>query len=438
VALMGFGTPLLFYAASFWEQTPALLFSSLALFFSLKVLTGGKSNCTNFLLAGFMLGLSTMLREEGYVILAALSCGFLLCGQWRRLPLLMAGWGLVMMPVWIFQYFHYGSIFGAHAAVYSGLAGTLSPVSLIAAKLKNFYVYLFCFGGDSRLTILLVSPFIIASLAGFFKREFRLRRPLVGILLWLCAGSGFVMLVRLLLSHTPVFDCIFTQALFTGTPFLVFFLLGILSLLSSTRIELRFASAFCVAYILGACLLLNQSDMGIIWGARHFLALFPFLLPLCLIVWDKISPDNEKRKIVFSSAFFLIALSVLIQCHGLRTLFLKLEASAALKTAIEASPQGDPVLSDIFWLPEEMGTLFHKRVFLQVNTKHGLAEALQTLKDSGIRSFTMLLSANPDYRVISKDEMGKCLSLMDISPGPEIASPGAEFMRCQLFFCKLK
>jgi 4-amino-4-deoxy-L-arabinose transferase-like glycosyltransferase len=443
--LLAFGTPLLFYSLTFWEHTLALFFSTAALVLLVRELRRDKSAFA-YACAGVLLGLSTILREEGYILLLAVLPAGVWVGRsrgWRNLlrqwsPVAL-GWLAVMGPVWILQTHLYGHFLGIHWAIYGELSqGTGGLGGLIRAKAANFFVFLFRFHAQIWLSVLCAAPMVALVALGAFCVRTRDQIRLKLVLLGACGLGSLVLTILLVRQPQPVFQTLQTQALLSGTPFLLLLAPAIGQMLRSEKTGLRFGVLVSVLTIAGTCLALNTADMGIIWGPRHFLCLYPLLVPLVLPSVQELNraaPGNQWRRFLWVAASLLLLTSLAIQGHGLRTLFLKKNFSRRLVETVGKS-QPRVILTDVFWLPEELAAVFPERQIMQLRQSEDLGLALERLRLAGVREFSLILS--PRFRCLSPAAIESFMQQVSLVPGPVISNPRLEFMTVQIFHCRTR
>lgn len=440
VAILAFASPLLFYGAAFWEHSLAILLSSLSLLLILPDVSAEKSNKWRLIYAGLPLGLSCVLREESYIFAASMAAALAWTGHWRRIIPLASGCAMILIPLWALQLSLYGSPLGSHASVYRGMEGKAGALQMLADIAENFHFYLIKFGNEGWPTTLLSILLLLAFLAGLSCR-ISSTRPWIAIsIMSACLPLSAFLSLKFIQCQDFVAATRLAQALLPGTPFLIVLLLSSGCLLNSGEPSRRLLSSLCLAYAALACLSLNRADIGVIWGPRHFLPLFPLLTPLCVLAFDGLleaCPSKSAKVVLSALAAALLILGAGLQFYGLRLLQVKLEASSLLKTELERRAGQGPLISDVFWLPEEMGTLYHKIPMMQVGDSASLEEAVLLLRKGGVKRFTLVLSANPQFRKIGRDDMSRSLKLMKVEPGPQVAHPEADSMRCQTFLCEM-
>jgi 4-amino-4-deoxy-L-arabinose transferase-like glycosyltransferase len=441
--LLAFGTPLLFYSLTFWEHTLALLFSTAALVLLVRGLRR-EAGAFVYAGAGTLLGLSTILREEGYILLIAV----LLAGAWvgrsrgwrnqlRQWSPVALGWLAVMAPIWVLQTHLYGHFLGIHWAVYGELsqeAGSLA--TLIRAKAANLFVFLFRFHAKTWISVLCAVPMVALVALGAFCARTRDRIRLKLALLGVCGLSSLVLTILLVLQAQPVLQTLQTQALLSGTPFLLLLAPALGQMLRSENVALRFGVLALALAIGGTCLALNTADMGIIWGPRHFLCLYPLLVPLVLLALrelNRAAHDKHWRRLLWAAASLLMLTSLAIQGHGLQTLFLKKNFSWRLVVAVEKT-QPRVILTDVFWLPEELAAVFPERRIMQLRQSEDLGLALERLRLAGVSEFSLILS--PRFRCLSPSAIESFMKQVSLVPGPVLSNPKLEFMTLQIFHCR--
>jgi hypothetical protein len=436
--VLGLATPLLFYGITFWEHSLAIL---PALGAAILLLRAGRLERTREALwAGLLLALSTVLREEGYVLTLALLAAFLWTYRAPRLGAAMAGaWLAAMAPAWWLQHRWFGAALGIHAAAYGALAapaggggagagglGELGGqlVAKLAVKLGDFAFFLLRFHPDPRVGGWLAVPFALVCVAGLRRRR---RTGVLDLcLLGLATAAAAAFVVLLAGDPRGVYDTLFTQGLLPHTPLLLLALLGLRAQLASPERPGRFLAAACTLFTLLVVLPLNRADVGILWGPRHFLALYPLLLTLSLLALRDLLRGAEKpahRRTLAVLAAALALLGVAVEGQGLRLLALKKAASERMLDAVRAAP-GHAVVTDAYWLTEELAALYFQRDFLEVDSDAAYRNALDLLARSGESEATVVLSRR--YGRLSPAAIAD-LRARAVS-GRLVRTPGLEFL----------
>jgi hypothetical protein len=154
-------------------------------------------------------------------------------------------------------------------------------------------------------------------------------------------------------SRWPRFmrDTLFTQGFFPCVP------VALAVLLSGRRD--RFLLATIATGLCLTPLLLNQTDFGVIWGARHFL----WLVPLVTVA---AGPALRRSRATAVVTVLLILGGMSLQFQGIRLLRHKLQFSEAILRA--AAAPGKPIVTDVFWIPEDVAALYGERAIRLVES----------------------------------------------------------------------
>ena len=445
ILILAFCTPLFFYALTFWEHTLVMALVTGSLLLILRYIWNNQSNMFSMILAGVLLGTSTIFREEGYVLLVAIVIGmFFSLGpgfkQKKATGIVVIGWLVVMLPFWLWQQNLYGNLLGIHSVVYNSLMtqGGNGLSDLLLGKLTNFFVYLFKFHGKTSISLLLGIPLMLPVIVGLGFGDYKKNLNLKIVILGISGIAATLLMVLLFADKNPVLNTLNTQALISSTPFLLLIALSFRAIASSHRPGFRFLWIMSLIYIAGSCLLLNQSDMGIIWGPRHFLYLYPILVPLALYSFWKtlgVCYGTAKRKMFIALATLLFVVSFLIQIHSIELLFLKktyFEKVASVVAKIES----DVVLTDIYWLPEELARLYFSKKLMQVKSDQDLLGFVELMQEKKVANFTYIRGKYSQVR--SRKTFDKLEKMMSFEIKNHLKVPKLEFMELRIFDCKFR
>ncbi|OGV39895.1 MAG: hypothetical protein A2020_15870 [Lentisphaerae bacterium GWF2_45_14] len=432
-------TPILFYGMVFWEETPAVALATLAILICIKPLRRKRKTSLPFIAAGLILALSTVLREEGYILFVALFAGLLFQARDKKACVFISlGFSAGMVPLWVFQYLEWGHVLGSHFQTYSSMENNMPFSQIIMSKIMNFYVYFLRFTPDWRVGGafygMLLFPFIAATIALVVPRG-RIRDAMPLSIIPAAALASLVNVIILIRTPDIVFSTIFTQALLPFLPFLIVLLVYGRKLWAMKNPALRLMMIISAAYCVMTPLALNQKDIGIIWGPRHFLFIVPLLAVLTFASFKflrrKISPLMK-----YATALLFIS-SALIQITGMYALNLKKESSAQIIEHLKKM-NSEFVITDIFWVPEDAACLFFGKKFMLAGAspEKTLAGALRLLKAKGIRNVSLILSNR--YRKISDKDLAEAMRSIDVRHWRELKSPGPEFMNVTIFDCSIR
>lgn len=380
IVAVAFATPLAFYGLDFWENTLSAFLALLAIVLLLRERpdwrpSPGLRHSGGAWLAGLAAGLSCALREEGYVFLAALAIAVALRER-RAAARLLGGAALVILPLLVAQQLIYGNPLGLHLAVHAAGDGIALPERLA----RNLFYFLLQFHERAGMAALLAIAPVAAAIVGAFRGGERLR--LVAQLAVLVAAAAGVMMV---VTHDdPIANTIETQGLLLFLPFAALPATRWRELIGggSNETVALLARTTCI-YVGLMPLVLRANWSGIIWGPRYFVVIAPLLVIVSLAAVDR----GRGAKTV---ALLLFAVAVALELHGLLLLQRKLTATARLRDAVRsASPV---VLTDVFWLPEELGSLYFEKRLLMPPTAGECSLALRTLRARGVERVTFVTS----------------------------------------------
>jgi hypothetical protein len=446
---LGLASPLLFYGLTLWEHSLAVLLSLAAVVLLLRAARCGRT--LEALGAGVLLALSTALREEGYVLSLALLAALLWAYRKPRLGAALAGgWLAAMAPFWWWQHRMFGAALGIHAATYDGLVspahaagpggmgglgGLGGLVQAAGAKLGDYAFYLLRFHPRPWVSGLLAVPFVLVFLAGLRRRAATTALDLA--LLGLATGAAAVLALLLIGDPRGVFDTLFTQGLLPHSPLLLLALLGLRRLLAaSAEPSSRFLAAGCALFAVLVVLPLHRGDVGIIWGPRHFLALYPLLAVLTLLalrdLWRGAALPARRRALAAVTAV-LVVLGLAIEGQGLRLLARKKAGTERILAAVREAP-GGPVVTDAYWLTEELAALYFERDFLEVHSVADLRDALDRLARAGCGEATVVLSRSygrlPAAAMVEVRERA--------AAGRMVVTPGLDFLDVAVVTVRLR
>ncbi len=399
-------TPLCFYAVEFWEMT---LFSALAL--------GGAVLLMRRMYwgAGLLLAGGLWLREEFYVIIfALLLAAFWVSGDWRGLLRTALCCLIGALGLWAYQYFHYGHILGIHGGRYYS-HNAVPGAEPWYMRLENYWIYLVRFQAGAMEWKLyyafLYAPTLALIIAGGFRK-----RPHwldLALLVAQCIASAALLL---LLWRNPfgAINVVLLTGLLPLLPVAAGFWLNWRNLLFSRRPEWRFLAASVFLYLLIMPPILTRGDIGVIWGARHFLWLMPVLVAgsfLCL----------RRFRFLFG---VLAALSIGMELYGIVLLGnVKRESVALTGELFKRSEHADVILTDAFFLPEMTPELFFARPVWFVRDGNALRMAFERLQEIHKRDVILVVSRT--HSRLTPADLRDCGAFFRFKSPPELLKSSA-------------
>lgn len=351
IVLAFFGTPLLFYSMTMFELSMSAAIITLSvlplldLFQSKSGISVKRIRCAGY--AGFLLGISLFLREEGYVIALAAVIAMICCRiRWQYI-LTYAGAFLVPMAIlWSLNARQCGDIFGLHNLVYQSFSGKV-PFSF-KEKWETIYYFLIQPNFSGILSGVVGGFCIAAPFAGFLpdKEKFVTVKHIVLILLGVIAIINLGTLYPCYIGDVLRYQSLAGTALFVLLPCLFF-----RDFYTSGKRRIFFLWLLTALAIGGITLCLKFQNRGIFFGPRHYLLLIPLMLvPAVALFQQEFCGKSRLRKGVILLIFFcaiasqLTGLHLLIQKKNLSNNIVKFCTN--LETPI--------IATDVFFAPEEL------------------------------------------------------------------------------------
>lgn len=424
--LLAFATPMFFFSFLLWEMTWSVCFSLAAL-----VLLQRKQE----LAAGIILGAGLLLREEMYCVLIALTVGEFLGKNRAAAGRLVAGFVLAAIPIWFRQYAEFGHILGFHGGNYyanNRPAGGTSLSRELLGTLWNYRHHLFRFDAfkEARLDLPCQLPIFAACVLGAFTshRLETLKRIVGGAAL--CGWTALVVAFWLAPRHDVAFSAAFVTGALGSDPLFLPFMLNWRKLLKDRSRPVRAFAWSAAVYLLLVPPLLTRFDIGLIYGARHFLCVMPILLFLSV---RAIRLGLAPGRIIWIPA---ILTAMVLQAGSFTMLKCVSEESAAFEAKIEAAPE-HLVVTDAFFLPEQTPHLFFSKTVCKL-TDEKAEKLVRRLRERGEREFLLVLSNR--YRNISDAGLARLLAAAPPVAPPERFHPdaGSGFMDLYIVRCRLK
>ena len=387
ILVLAFCTPLIFYSLLFWDHTLGTLLFTLALLLVVKNLEQPKQLL--LVLGGMLTGLAIWVRSELYVMAVVMPVVYYFLGSRRFSHALSLGAGTLMglVPLWLFQYLVYGDFIGPHVGHLAWLAEEL-PVA--TDRVAILYHTLLEGNSSPAMSFLFIIAFVASAML-VRAPKLRTNRLLVIIAF---AGLALATIPNILEAATgrPL------GGLITTSPFLAFSFATLLN--SSFGRKNRFLLTLSVGYITLVCLM-TPVDPGLQWGPRFLL---PILPPLTILATNNFSALNThggfSRRGLLSVCFLsMVALSLLVQMSGLRTLYILKTRDARL---IENTSQigSAYIISDEYGYAEYVAPLFYEKQFFYARDQEAYQELTETLLKNGIHSFAVVAYPRPFRRAV--------------------------------------
>ena len=419
--LCAFGTPFLFYSGVFLEPTTAAFFATLGIWLALRA-TASPKEPLYLLCAGVACGISTLFREEGLILTAAVMLALAVTRfSWKRIGAFGAGALLVLVPLMIFNHADSGSVFGLHAVVYSGL-GEVRKYPFWIAKLRDYSMYLTLLSMPFPIlnglpAVLLIGGGIFCSwrktaeYAEFVFYPLTVLACLFSTVYNIAANDSGRLIHQSLLDHLPLIaPCVFSLVL----------------LFRESGRDVRFLAWCAAGVVLATPLLLNEEHVGIFWGGRHFITVIPVI---CVLTVHLLASGKLSRMAKYGTAALIFA-SVAANAAGYGFLLCKKTFSQDLVRTLN-NPEVKTIVTDVFWLPEELAWLPRdKRIIFM--TKADSIERVEALcRANGIAEFHTVLGLY--FRVLSNDSVARVFETNRTLPGRLFRNDRLKLFTVQIF-----
>jgi len=152
-------TPLWFYSLTFWEHVPSACLAIWSVYFFLKFII--EKTQINILLCAIFCGLSVYFRDDLVILPVVFTIVLLIASPklWRQIICLNIAVGIVLSPLWIFQWIVFGNPMGCHVTSVSIFSSSISGYAM--EKLEVFRHLLLKSNKNLILSIIGNLPFAI-------------------------------------------------------------------------------------------------------------------------------------------------------------------------------------------------------------------------------------------------------------------------------------
>ena len=450
--LLAFATPMLFFSFLLWEMT-----WSVCAMLAVGMLVQKK----RYAIAGAVLGASLLLREEAYFFAFALTVALACRRDFKGAVKFLIGMAMTVLPIWMYQYREFGHVFGLHGGNYYANNRTDGEFSLsreLIGALWNYYHHLLRFDAFhdawERLNFWCVLPAAVAVvLGGFTARNFDRLKVAIGAV----AVAGWLVLVWGFLCRntgTEAFSAAFVTGAIGSNPLFLPFYLNWRRVWRSRSRTIRNAAVTICVYLLIVPPLMTRHDIGLIYGARHFLCIMPLMLFLSANFFRRsflpkrlnsvtTGAESDTRLTVekrWHRVMPLAAggLAMALQFGAFTALVNVARESAELEQLIGAMPE-QTLITDPFFIPEQTPHLFFSKTLLQLDDGNTAALA-RYVKEHREKEFILVLSADPRFRQISNTGLAEFLNTAEpTAPAMRFRrTPGSGFMDLHIVRCRLK
>lgn len=386
VLAAGLCSPVFFYSLVFWEHTPAICLGIWSVRYLLQFLSDAAPK--HLYLGMVAAGLSVYFRDEFYVLCLVLALCTAFCARAGRLKTLVSAALILfvcLLPLWIFQWLTIGHPFGYHLATHLSTAADWADH--LAARPRVFYNLFLASNPIPALSLVLSLPFVVAFVLNpcFAPRTLQKAVPAYSAIALISAGLS---LGGYFFYASPIdYMLKSSNALFVSAPFVA---LAFLRSADSDSSAVRrwiwlVALSFAALYALAAP---EVGSMGIHWGNRYLLLLYPLLAVLAAgnLIDCRQRPSLSVSGLAVGA---VLVLSFAAQVYGISLLAEKKAFSHRLNSELRQRGE-EVVITNQRWVPHALCGEFYQRPFFYVATPRHYERLLQRLSDRGYKSYIFI------------------------------------------------
>jgi len=390
LALVGIGSPVLFYTFSLWEHTisAALLLWAVLLLFPARLEKFKMYKKDGLFLAGVMIGLSTGFRSE--VIVWALIVVVLWKYTGRPVKsvfVFILGFAGTLLLVALINFWQTGVLYPLHFVTNLLLQDAPSLLQLVITRMQNAYVFLVQGFKSNLLSITCLIPIGLVI--------FRYHRRLKGgesILTTVTVTIGLMFLAGMFMAKNPAAYTAESSGMLWITPVVA---LAIMPLRGERR---RFWEFIWIGSLMTIMLLsvFSPTVKGIHWGARHLLMIYPLIMMVAMV---RAQRWWERRRETQTLIVVLVSLSIINQLVSYTIEYKTQNANKMLSNWLAPVADG-PIVTWCWWLPGDCALSSYKKPWFILQKGESFNSVLADLKTHGSKQVYLLENqpfANEDH-----------------------------------------
>ncbi|MGE4607231.1 MAG: hypothetical protein AAEJ52_10855 [Myxococcota bacterium] len=397
VGISALGTPMWFYSVTFWEHTPAVCLTTWSVLFGARYVVSGVRR--EIAIAGALCGAAIFFRDELYLFAAVLAGVSIFA---RRSPADGASFALGFLPIaallWWFQSATLGSAIGHHLTSLAPFEGGLRDV--LAGRWIAARNLLLASHRDLAVSLAITLPFLALWIAcpRVSRRTFLWLVPAAA---GVAVACGLVVIEGHASAPSPLRWLLASGGLFATTPALILAFVRFRgepsssgeSSEDSSRVETALWGVTLFYPLLYVCISPDFHSIGIHWGCRYLLSVFPVLAVLAasaIARWWVIAVGHP----VFRSVILLaLAVTVATQIYGLQLLYQKKQHSVGLQQIVADRPE-EVIVAQGWYVPQELARVFFDKPIFSVTGAADRSRLLPRLRAAGYDD-VLLVSVPP-------------------------------------------
>ena len=339
-------------------------------------------------------GLSVYFRDEFYVlclVLALCTARYTRADKLKTLAWSALTLGLALLPLWLLQWQTIGHPFGYHISTH--LATVADLLQHLGERPRVIYNLFIASTPIPVLSLALAAPLAVAVALNPRLAPAAWQRAVPPCAAWGLVASG-MSLGGYFLAHSPIdYMLKSANAFFVTAPFIALACPRLdradeaTGKLNAVRWIWLVGVGFAALYALTAP---KVGSMGIHWGNRFLLLLYPLLALLAALNLVEWFARKKNRR--HASAFAIgttIAFSLAAQLYGISVLKEKKAFAHRLNSTI-AQRGEEVVITNQRWVPHALYGVFYQRPIFYVPTPRHLDRLLQRLSASDYRTYIFI------------------------------------------------
>ena len=378
--LLGLSSPLLIYSLEFWEHTPGVCLTLVALVGIVKA--SDRAGRRWLIVAGAAIGLGLTMRAELYVFPVAIIVGLLTLRS--ALPLLRAliglaaGGLLTAGPWWLYQFVRWGSPLGPRVTQNVPLLGGTDMLARLGDTTGRNWTMLWPINnqGLEALAILSIAALMLSGRL-VLGRQRRLTGPIGGLL-----AASLIALAAVLLARLTVWNpdsALRPDDLLATLP--LFLMLLFVPLFDLRRLprEVRFMASVALTFI-ALVVIASPFQGGVQWGPR---LLLPAIAPLAVVVMVIASEVGRLTGLLRASV--LLSCGVLFAAGAVSTglgvkYFQAGQHNNLAFSAVINQFSDRVVVTDAWFLPQGAPYTFENKIWLLAEKDKSMFDLIQQLR----------------------------------------------------------
>jgi len=381
LAIVGVGTPFLFYSLELWEHTLAAAFVTLT-FALLSQRREGRDRATHHggvYLAGVALAVGAAMRTEVLAILVTLLIFWKFTNRSTNSGIrFFSGFFTMALLVFGVNYWQTGVIVPLHIITNLQMSSNASIFVFGLTRMQNFYAAIIEGFSPNLWSVVGVVPLVLLMIWRGWRNEDGWWPYAVGSLIVV----EFLYLGLAIVSPNRIDYSSWSGGLLWVTPFAA---MGLMPLNGERRKFWKLIWLVSVVFVLFASALIPTLK-GIHWGPRMILVVVPLIVLVATARAQRWWEHYPKCRAVIVT---LVVISIINQGYSFSLLATQRNSNAALNTWVASQPP-QVVVTPLWWLAGDCAVESYKRPWLSLFGDATVSTVVDSLAAHSVASFGFL------------------------------------------------